>query len=749
METALSERVFHGLVLDPFQCRALDALDAGRSVLVAAPTGTGKTVVADYLIERSLERGMKAIYTAPIKALSNQKFREFSERFGRERIGIVTGDVVQNATAEVVIMTTEILRNMAIMRDESLRDIHSVIYDEIHFIGSERGAAWEESIIFLPPRVQLLGLSATIPNVDQLAAWMAAVRGEAPLVIREDRRAVPLRQLFFSRETGLCDLPTLRRHWDHLAAGADAAEGEWLPTRLRSTHLDLIDAIKDSYLPCLYFVFSRRMTEEKARELARRHSFLTKAEREEVRRLLAEREDLAETRSFRFLASLLEKGIGVHHAGLLPAVKDLVEDLYGRKLVKVLYCTETFSVGLNFPVKAVCFDSLRKFDGKSFRPLKVHEFSQMSGRAGRRGIDTVGYAVVLADPRYPQELTEYRDREPEALSSQFFLSYNTVLNLIKSHGPEDIRRVLTASFATFLHGREHQETTALLDRVQDEQAELRQGVCSAWGTWECPLSREGKRRELKDKERRYRYMGQKRRRSLFGQRLRGEIDQLKGALAEPQRQCTPQELERCRAVRRDLNRLDNQIGVLRASLRRLPEEDQFLAEFERKKAFLEELGYVAQGRLLPRGDVAAQIHIQEILVTEFVFRGVLHRLDVDTLNGLLVAVDFEPRRGDLVHLKALPELKEARAVARELEQVEGVIFNPLLSPLARKWSQGESFEELTRHANMDEGDIVSAFRRSLDLIRQLKKAAAEDRALVEKLAEAQRRMDRDVVEALL
>ncbi len=263
----LAQRTFRGFFLDKFQEEAFQAIDEGRSVLVAAPTGTGKTLVADYLIEKALSRGQRAIYTAPIKALSNQKFREFSRRFGKERIGIITGDVVQNGEAEILIMTTEILRNMSIMRDAALDDVASVVFDEIHFIDSDRGAAWEESLIFIPKGIRILGLSATIPNVDELAEWLGQVRGERPVVVREERRAVPLRQLFFNQKTGLTDLQVLHKQ-----------AAELLP----SSHLDLVRAIRKEYLPCLYFVFSRRMCEEKAAELGLGTNFLTPGEKTRV-----------------------------------------------------------------------------------------------------------------------------------------------------------------------------------------------------------------------------------------------------------------------------------------------------------------------------------------------------------------------------------------------------------------------------------------------------------------------------------
>ncbi len=754
----LAQRTFRGFFLDKFQEEAFRAIDEDKSVLVAAPTGTGKTLVADYLIEKALGQGQRAIYTAPIKALSNQKFREFSRRFGKERIGIITGDVVQNGEAEILIMTTEILRNMSIMRDEALADVASVIFDEIHFIDSDRGAAWEESLIFIPKGIRILGLSATIPNVDELADWLSQVRGERPVVIREERRAVPLRQLFFNRKTGLTDLLVLRKQ-----------AGELLP----SSHLDLVQTIRKEYLPCLYFVFSRRMCEEKAAELGVGANFLTLGERKRVSEVLARQGELSESRSFRFLSRLLLKGIGVHHAGLLPRVKDLVEELYEDNLIKILYCTETFSVGLNFPVKAVLFDSLRKFDGRDFRSLKVHEFSQMSGRAGRRGMDRMGYAIVLADPKYLVELVDYRERRPEALRSQFTLSYNTVLNLIRAHAPKDIPLILAGSFATYLRGKEYGEKSDLLHQAEIEIRRLEELRPSCRKETDCPLAMAEARRDLSAAETAWRVMGARKKRGKKGKTLQREMGALQRALAVQPRSCTVQGddsggqifgrfgavqpdghggnpmVGACRGMDLAMVRLGSRVTEYRHQLGNLPAESHFLEEFQRKRAVLEEMGYLTGDSLLPRGVAAGSVHIQEILVTELLFQGFFHRLDEDHINALAVAVDFEPRRGAVVRATPLPELKEAGRVARELKGVEGVVFNPLLSPLAYRWSQGADFREITRLTSVDEGDVVSTFRRAIDLLRQLGKAVEDDPYLVDKLLRSRRRMDRGVVQVEL
>lgn len=463
----------------------------------------------------------------------------------------------------------------------------------------------------------------------------------------------------------------------------------------------------------------------------------------------------------------------MHHAGLLPRVKDLVEELYEDNLVKILYCTETFSVGLNFPVKAVLFDSLRKFDGRDFRSLKAHEFSQMSGRAGRRGMDLMGFAIVLADPKYLVELVDYRDMRPEALRSQFTLSYNTVLNLVRAHAPVDIPLILAGSFATYLRGKEYREKSDLLAQAEAEirhREDLRQ-PCRKEAN--CPLTRAEARRALSAAEAAWLVMGGRKKRGKNGKALQREITVLQRTLAGEPRSCLAQgdgfpkqilvhhggtqQMDEarqtmvtvCQEADANLLRLRNRVAEYEYQLGKLPAESYFLEEFQRKRAVLEEMGYLSGDVLLPRGVAASSVHIQEILVTELLFQGFFHRLDEDCINGLAVAVDFEPRRGAVVRAAPLPELKDASRVAKELKGVEGVIFNPLLSPLAYRWSQGADFQEITRLTSVDEGDVVSTFRRAIDLLRQLGKAVEGDPYLVDKLLRARRRMDRGVVEVEL
>ena len=341
-------QTYRGLTLDPFQQEAVSYIDKNLSVLVAAPTGVGKTLVADYVIEKIYKEGGKVVYTAPIKALSNQKFKEFKAHVGEDAVGILTGDVVINPEAPILIMTTEIFRNMLQEDVERVRDVRYVIFDEIHYIDDpERGSVWEESLIFMPEFMRFLGLSATIPNVDQLAGWIESVQGQPVAVVKHFERVVPLKHALFERSLGFTTIGKIKRKYSsflslprHIQRTSDAI----VPT----THLDLIEKIKDDYLPCLFFTFSRRKCEANALELGDNYNFLDEDEVRQVRQVIDEviqRYPAIKSERWPALRRLLMKGIAYHHAGMLPVLKDIVEELFTRRLIKVLYCTETFAVG--------------------------------------------------------------------------------------------------------------------------------------------------------------------------------------------------------------------------------------------------------------------------------------------------------------------------------------------------------------------------------------------------------------------
>jgi superfamily II RNA helicase len=450
---------FKNLTLDQFQEQAIASVEANNSVIVSAPTGSGKTLIADYIIARDIKEHKRVIYTAPIKALSNQKYKDFVADHGESEIGLITGDTVINPRAAVLIMTTEVYRNMAIVRDPVLNDVGYCIMDEIHFISDEeRGYVWEESIIFSPEHIRFLFLSATIPNAQEFAQWVQSIKGHQVDTIRHTIRPVPLEITFYDPGLGITTLSKIR----------DLAEipeyGRRKTRQPAPDYRDVVAALRHAHkLPCIYFVFSRAKTQDYALRLKK--ELLSTEEKATVARIIQERlrgvnRDILMLKSTLALRESLARGVGFHHAGLLPDQKHLVESLFSQGLVKVLFATETFAVGINMPAKTVCFDSLRKYTGTGFRYLNSKEFYQGAGRAGRRGMDKTGLAVAvinrqMADFRRIEEITE-EDTMP--IISQFRLSYNTVINMVHRHTPAEIDKLLKMNFYSFQRGPTVQQT---------------------------------------------------------------------------------------------------------------------------------------------------------------------------------------------------------------------------------------------------------------------------------------------------
>ena len=432
------------MIYDRFQQKAIDYINNDSSVIVSAPTGAGKTVIAEYVITDCLKKKKNAIYTAPIKALSNQKFRDFKETYG-DKIGILTGDVAINSTAPILIMTTEIFRNKLLEKESGLENYSWIIFDEIHYLDDyERGTVWEESLIFLPEHMKMLALSATIPNIDEFASWIQSIHKKPIKTVIENRRPVPLH--FFYQCQGeivdsLNEVKRLGYKIDNLYY-YQRYRGKRVPRTFHLRPNRPVTLIKHLFendrLPCIYFSFGRKRCEYLAKEISG-FNFLSVKENKKIKMLyseLCERFGLMTEKSAISLMPLIERGIAYHHAGMLPTLKEVVERLFTSRLIKVIFTTETFSLGINMPARTVVFDELRKYHGRYYGVLKTRDFYQMAGRAGRRGIDIEGFVYSRVNPHYVsfQELYKIIYDEPEKVRSRFNTSYATTLNLYEKYG---------------------------------------------------------------------------------------------------------------------------------------------------------------------------------------------------------------------------------------------------------------------------------------------------------------------------
>ena len=487
----------HPFTLDPFQRRAIEALDEGASVLVAAPTGSGKTVVAEHAVARALAEGGKAFYTTPIKALSNQKFADLARRHGPHNVGLLTGDNSINGDAPVVVMTTEVLRNMIYAGSNALEGLRFVVLDEVHYLqDTYRGPVWEEVIIHLPETVSLVCLSATVSNAEEVADWLTTVRGATRLILEEER-PVELRNLYLvgDRQSDQPHLlPTLvdgrpnpeaeRLDNENLAARGRGGRGRGnrRPRRRLFTprRPEVIEILDDrEMLPSLYFIFSRMGCEEAVGAcLDAGLRLTTPDERLRIRAIVEERtaalsRDDLDVLGYDRWEAALEMGLAAHHAGMVPPFKEAVEACFVEGLVKAVFATETLALGVNMPARSVVIERLTKFDGESRAFLTPGEYTQLTGRAGRRGIDELGYAVVLWSPFVPfDQVASLVSSRTYGLRSAFRPTYNMAANLVSRYEPSEAHHLLNLSFAQFQADQAVVRFEARIERQQERLASL-------------------------------------------------------------------------------------------------------------------------------------------------------------------------------------------------------------------------------------------------------------------------------------
>jgi ATP-dependent RNA helicase HelY len=464
-------RAGYSFDLDDFQLRACEALEQGYGVLVCAPTGAGKTVVGEFAIHLALRVGQKCFYTTPIKALSNQKYNDLIARYGPDKIGLLTGDNAINPHAPVVVMTTEVLRNMLYVGSPALTGLGYVVMDEVHYLGDRfRGPVWEEVIIHLPDAVRLVSLSATVSNAEEFGDWLVEVRGDTRVIVHE-QRPVPLWQhmlvgprlfdLFGTDDEQVAVNRELLGHVRDRMRINDGARGRgryqgglrWRPPH-RPDVIARLD--REGLLPVITFIFSRAGCDAAVRQCVDANLRLTNDdEREEIRRIVEARtatlaaDDLEVLGYWDFLNGL-QRGIAAHHAGMIPVFKEVVEELFVRGLVRAVFATETLALGINMPARTVLLERLVKFNGEAHTDLTPGEYTQLTGRAGRRGIDIEGHAVVLWSPEVdPARVAGLASTRTYPLRSSFRPSYNMAINLVSQLGRPIARELLESSFAQF------------------------------------------------------------------------------------------------------------------------------------------------------------------------------------------------------------------------------------------------------------------------------------------------------------
>ncbi|MGO3887037.1 MAG: DEAD/DEAH box helicase, partial [Mycetocola sp.] len=715
--------------LDPFQIEACSRLEKGDGVLVAAPTGAGKTVVAEFAIFLALQTMQdKVFYTAPMKAISNQKYQEFSERFGHDNVGLLTGDTSINPRARIVVMTTEVLRNMIYADSDLLDDLSFVVMDEVHYLADRfRGAVWEEIIIHLSPETRLVALSATVSNAEEFGDWIQTVRGNTSVIVSE-HRPVPLNQhaLFGTQLLDLFDGdPEDRRVNPELAQlnrgatqtrgsargrgrrGRPAQHREHRGPRIeRAPRWKVVELLDDAdLLPAIFFVFSRAGCDDAVEQILRSGIQLTTAEERARTREIVNRVRLTLTESelstlgFWGWRDALERGVAAHHAGMLPQFKAVVEELFQERLLKVVFATETLALGVNMPARTVVLERLDKFNGESRVPITAGEYTQLTGRAGRRGIDAEGHAVIQwRDSLAPEAVAQLASRRSYPLTSSFRPSYNMAINLIERFGRDRSREILESSFAQFQADR---QVVGAARRVRDQERTL-EGYQEAM---ECHLGDFTEyiriRTRLSEAEKR-----------SSRTRTRAEAATLQQQIDEDRRLLKTHPCHAC-SEREDHARWAGRWRSLQASTAQLRRDiatrtGAVAAVFDRVTEVLHEAEYLlttpeGEVEASPTGRMLARIYGErDLLVAEALRRHTWRDLDPASLAAMAACMVYEPRRDDdEVPEQFLPKGSFRQALATTItlwERLEGIErahrlpgtspINASLAPAMHRWSRG-------------------------------------------------------------
>ena len=727
--------------LDDFQKDACRCITDGKSVVVCAPTGAGKTVIAQHAIHCALEQGKKVFYTTPLKALSNQKYNDFSEKYGIDKVGLLTGDTSINRGAQIVVMTTEVFRNMLYGTNfgsvtDNLKDVKYVILDEVHYMNDEqRGTVWEESIIYCPTNVQIVALSATVANADKLTEWINTVHSRTEL-INTDFRPVPLRFYYFDSSQPNTLLPLLTPNGT-LNKKIKPEKKEFKrgkAVQKRNTVKDVVRNLHEkNMLPAIYFPFSRKKCDEQMEKCASL-CLVTPKEQEEIRQIIddyiAENPYLYKNKHIEYLML----GVASHHAGLLPGWKVLVEKLFQKGLIKVVFATETLAAGINMPARSTVISSISKRTDNGHRTLTPSEFLQMSGRAGRRGMDEIGYVVIVGTPfQTPEEVAELVLSDANPLESKFSPSYSMVLNLLQRFTLEEAKELVLKSFGYFSSNSRIEPLLAVKDEYECKIDECNSFVCYCKKTND-DLLEYNKIREIYVQNRRIfktiQKQEKKKNRPLneeaaeFGRQTKAMLQKMHSY-----------ECDTCKLFKKHMKILDV-LARYSAKEKALEKEiekqkDIFWNKFLSHRAVLMDYGYIKDDYPTERGITISQIRSEnELFLAQVIFSGVLDGLTPAELASVICAITTEDMRADLYSQLPLSpnvrkRLNKIKDIRRDLDKkqknhdVEDPMYvNGFYSPLIEMWATGSEWDDIIDQVDMGEGDIVRCFKRVIDVLRQ-------------------------------
>ncbi len=746
--------------LDDFQISGCHSLESGRGVLVAAPTGAGKTVVGEFAAYLAMSQGKKCFYTAPIKALSNQKFSDFREMFGDSNIGLLTGDTSINSEANIVVMTTEVLRNMIYADSRTLNNLQYVVMDEVHYLADKfRGAVWEEILIHLPETIQVASLSATVSNAEEFGDWLNEVRGNTDVIVSENR-PVPLYQhvLFNNRlldlfvDDGRVNPEIIRLEKESYRnvrgavvagkrhhSGRNSGWNDLGPSVKQISRPEVIQKLdREGLLPAITFIFSRNACTAAVHQCLAAGIRLTNAqERSEIREVVFRatakipEEDLVVLGFAEWLDGL-ERGIAAHHAGLLPSFKETVEELFQRGLVKCVFATETLALGINMPARTVVLEKLVKWNGEAHVAISPGEFTQLTGRAGRRGIDIEGNAVILWSKGVDSgSVAGLASTRTYPLKSSFKPTYNMAINLISRFGSVDARDSLESSFAQYQADKAVVGLARQIKRNHGAIYELKEDMNCHVGDFEEYAEI---RAEIKAIEKTFAKLTK-------AKRVLAEDDLIvarKALRSHPCHSC---------GEREEHSRIAERIDRLKRETRGLEERvssrtDLIAKRFDRVQIMLERSGYLREGVITEWGAILAKIYGEtDLLIAEMIKRGSFDTLDGPQMVSVLSALVFEARRDESPKIpkgaveESLNDLIHQWSIIHSHEIEIGL--EPMREPdlafcwAAYRWASGHSLGSILKGTELTVGDFIRSMKQIIDLLRQIGHASPHLSQVVE------------------
>ena len=735
--------------LDDFQKEAINYIEEGKSVVVCAPTGAGKTCIAEAAIQLAIQNNNRIFYTTPLKALSNQKYHDFSKKYGIENTGLLTGDTSINRDAKIVVMTTEVFRNMLYGTTfgsvkDNLKDVKYVVLDEVHYMNDEsRGTVWEESIIYCPTNIQIIALSATVQNSSQLTDWINTVHSETKHVFT-DFRPVPLRFYYYDSSKPHTILP--------LMTPTGALNSKIKPesrykyfnakTQPKNPMADIVEVLhQKDMLPCIYFTFSRRKCDENALQ-CKKLELLTKEESIEIEKYI---DEYLKDNMYLFNSpqlELIKKGVAPHHAGLLPGLKNLIERLFQKGFIKVVFATETLAAGINMPARTTIISSISKRTDDGHRLLTANEFLQMSGRAGRRGMDEIGYVVIVGTPfQTPDEVYNLATSSSNPLESKFEPCYSMVLNLLQRFSLDEAKELILKTFGYFSSSDRLLPLINELKRYEENISEMKKFRCHNNLTSD-DLVEFIKYKNLYIE---YRTILKTLKKQNKGGKNQKEIAQFAAKTKEILHKFQSFGCNDCKVYKKHRKDLEL-IQRFEKKARQLKKDidfqkDVYWQKFLAHKKVLEVMGHLKDDYPTEIGKITMGLRCEnELYISEILKSGVLSGLGPIELASVVCAITSEEIRNKDGIITSPPS-SNVRKVLSKIKDIKRKIFmverdfnlqnemnlHSHFSGLIEKWvssnliednNQTKTWNELFEDNEFSEGDVVRAFKRTIDLLRQ-------------------------------